>query len=86
MKHGPPRRVRPTMQLPHIDPVGIMHTPEGYARTAPVSRRLRLMAALVLVAFVAVMVTTTVVSLGRYCLTTDAANGAALPDSFRGDP
>lgn len=74
------------MQLPHVDPVGILRTPEGYTRSAPVSRRLRFFAAVVLVAFVSVMVTTTVVSLGQYCLTTDAANGADLPAEFRGGP
>lgn len=74
------------MRLPRLDPVGILHTPEGYTRTAPVSWRMRLLAGIVLFAFVAVMVTTTVVSLGRYCLTTDAADNAALPVHFRGGP
>lgn len=72
------------MKLPELDAVGVLHTPEGYTRNAPVPRRIRLLAALVLVAFVSVMVTTTVVSLGRYCLTTDAADNAALPAAFRG--
>lgn len=74
------------MKLPHIDPVGVLHVPEGFERTAPISLRLRLLAGAILFAFVAVMVTTTVVSLGRYCLTTDAGNNAALPASFRGTP
>ena len=72
------------MQLPTVNPVGMLDVPAGYERRAPVSRRLRLLAGVVLLAFVAVMITTTVVSLGRYCLTTDAANNAALPASFSG--
>lgn len=74
------------MKLPELDAVGVLHTPEGYTRSAPVPLRLRILAAVVLFAFVAVMLTTTVVSLGRYCLTTDAADNAALPASFRGEP
>lgn len=74
------------MRLPELDPVGILHTPEGYTRSAPVPRRLRVVAAVVLFVFVTVMVTTTVVSLGQYCLTTDAANNAALPEVFSGAP
>lgn len=74
------------MRLPELDAVGVLHTPDGYERTAPVPRHLRLMAAVVLFVFLSVMVTTTVVSLGQYCLTTDAANNAALPGAFHGPP
>jgi len=74
------------MKLPEIDAIGILRTPDGYTRSAPVPLHIRILAGVVLFAFLAVMVTTTVVSLGQYCLTTDAANNAALPEAFRGGP
>jgi hypothetical protein len=61
------------MQLHHVDPVGVLEHPEGYV-TLP--RRhpslVRIAAALLLGAFLAVSTTTTVYSLGAYCLTTYA--------------
>lgn len=62
------------MKLPRITPVGLLEYPEGY-RVSPrrYSARLRLAAAVVLGAFAAVSVATTVYSLGIYCLTSHAA-------------
>lgn len=59
------------MQLPRVNPVGLVEQPPGYvARPRAYPARLRLAAALLLGAFVAVSVGTTVYSLGVYCLTT----------------
>ena len=68
------------MEPPRINPIGLLETPEGYAATPRrFSGRLRLLAALLLTLFFGATVVTTVVSLGRYCLTTDAADTRALP-------
>jgi hypothetical protein len=66
------------MQLPRVNPVGILETPPGF-RTRPRSHptAIRLAAALVLVAFTIVVVVTSAVTLGEYCLTSHA--GAPLP-------
>jgi|HubBroStandDraft_3_1064219.scaffolds.fasta_scaffold33767_3 hypothetical protein len=47
---------------------------------------LRLLAAALLVLFLGAAVTTTVVSLGRYCLTTDGSDTRALPGGLRARP
>jgi hypothetical protein len=62
------------MDLPRVDPVGIVERPDGWF-SAPQSRRwpVRLAALFVLVAFATVSVATTVYSLTAYCLTTDAS-------------
>jgi len=68
-----------------VNPVGLTEVPEGYAaRPRQYSRRVRTAAAAALVAFALVGTVTTVVSLGAYCLTSDAANHAALPESYLG--
>jgi hypothetical protein len=68
------------MDMPHINPVGLLEKPAG----APESPRrfpfgLRLLAGFFLLLFLLVTVASTVTSLGRYCLTTDAADTRALP-------
>ncbi len=61
------------MGPPRISPTGVVEYPEGYRVGArSFAPGLRLLAGLVLVAFLAVGVATTVGSLGRYCLTRDA--------------
>lgn len=67
------------MEPPRINPIGILETPPELA-SAPrrFSRPLRLLAGLLLVLFALTTMATTVVSLGRYCLTTDAADTRAL--------
>jgi hypothetical protein len=47
---------------------------------------LRLLAAALLVLFLGAAVTTTVISLGRYCLTTDGSDTRALPGGLRARP
>lgn len=73
-------RVPEPVELPRIDPVGIVRYPEGY-EGAPraYSRGLRAVTLAVLVAFALVMVVTTGLTLGRYCLTTDAGAPGAFP-------
>jgi hypothetical protein len=68
------------MRFPRIDPVGRLEIRDGFrARPRPRTWKVRLAALLVLVAFVAVGVATTAVSLGAYCLTTDTADTRSLP-------
>jgi hypothetical protein len=43
-----------------------------------------MLAAALLLLFLGAAVTTTVISLGRYCLTTDASDTRALPGGLRG--
>lgn len=75
----PPRpSTRNVMKIPRVNSVGILEFPGSYEATP---RRLpavlRLVAACVLIAFVAVGTVTTVVSFGAYCLTSHA--GAPAP-------
>jgi hypothetical protein len=68
------------MDMPRIDPVGLLEKPaETQESPRRFSLRLRLLAGLFVVLFLLVTVATTVTSLGRYCLTTDAADTRALP-------
>jgi hypothetical protein len=67
------------MDMPRIDPVGLLEKPaETQESPRRFSLRLRLLAGLFIVLFLLVTVATTVTSLGRYCLTTDAADTRAL--------
>ncbi|MFL6236245.1 MAG: hypothetical protein ACJ76N_24145 [Thermoanaerobaculia bacterium] len=68
------------MEPPRINPVGLLETPADLD-TAPrrFSRPLRLLAGLLLVLFLLGTMVTTVVSLGRYCLTTDSTDTRDLP-------
>jgi hypothetical protein len=68
------------MQLPRINPVGVAEVPTGYQSTPRrFSPLLRWACALILVVFALVTFATTVVSLGRYCLTSDGGNVQQLP-------
>ncbi len=77
------------MEPPRVNPIGILETePDFVSSSRRYSPRLRLLAGLLLALFFGATVVTTVVSLGRYCLTTDAAdirvlNTRALPGSSR---
>ncbi len=63
------------MELPRVNPVGMVEHPRRYSATPRrYPRRRRVAAGIVLAAFLAVGVTTTVYSLGAACLTTDAAS------------
>ena len=75
------------LELPTVDAIGIVRYPEGYRPTLrPRSRPLRIAACVMLVLFAAVAVSTTVVSLGRYCLTSDGADATGLPRRFAPKP
>ena len=67
------------METPRVNPIGLVETPADFP-SAPrrFSRRLRLLAGLLLALFFLGTVVTTVVSFGRYCLTTDATDTRAL--------
>lgn len=64
---------------PRVNPVGVMEVPEGYVhsdvRHRPAIRRL---AWIFLVLFTGVTLTTSILSLGAYCLTSDGGDGRAL--------
>lgn len=68
------------MQLPEVNPVGIVQVPEGYTRTP---RRygsgFRLAAGLTLGVFVLVGIVSTVWTLAVYCLTSYAGAPITLP-------
>lgn len=72
------------MNIPRINPVGIVEHPEGYAATP---RRyplwLRGLVFVLLLVFGGVTVVTTVVSLGTYCLTTNGGDVRNLPEPQR---
>jgi len=68
------------MDIPRINAVGILEPPaEPSESPRRFSLRLRLLAGLFVLLFLLITVATTVTSLGRYCLTTDAADTRALP-------
>jgi hypothetical protein len=62
-----------------VGPAGLLEPPsEPSESPRRFSHRQRLLAGLFVVLFLLVTVASTVVSLGRYCLTTDAADTRAL--------
>lgn len=69
------------MEIPRVNAVGLVEHPEGYT---PTPRRyplwLRGLVLTLLLIFGGVTVVTTVVSLGSYCLTTNAGDVRNLPD------
>jgi hypothetical protein len=68
------------MEPPRVNPIGLLETPPDLTTTPRrFSRPLRLFAGLLLVLFLLGTMVTTVVSLGRYCLTTDSTDTRALP-------
>ena len=67
------------MQIPRVDPVGLLEIPSGFAaRPSPRPLRTRIAAAALVVAFLSVTVVTTALGLGRYCLTTEASRPSPL--------
>jgi len=67
------------VEPPRVNPIGILETsPDMVSSPRRFSRRLRLLAGLLLALFFLGTVVTTVVSFGRYCLTTDATDTRAL--------
>lgn len=72
------------MEPPRVNPIGLLETPQDLATTPRrFSRPLRLLAGLLLLLFLLGTMVTTVVSLGRYCLTTDSTDTRALPSGDR---
>jgi hypothetical protein len=72
------------MEPPHVNPIGILESPADLISTPrQFSRRLRLLAGLLLALFFLGTVVTTVISFGRYCSTTDATDTRALHSSSR---
>jgi hypothetical protein len=70
---------RPLVDLPRVSPIGILESPPDFAVSPRrFSRPLRLFAGLLLALFLAATLASSVVSLGRYCLTTDGADARAL--------
>lgn len=68
------------MEAPRVNPIGLVEAPPDFTATPRrFSRPLRLFAGLLLVLFLLGTMVTTVVSLGRYCLTTDSTDTRALP-------
>jgi hypothetical protein len=66
-------------RLPRVNPIGLFETPPDFpAAPRRFSRRSRLLAAALLLLFLGATLVTTTVSLGRYCLTSDAADTRAL--------
>ncbi len=74
------------MRIPEINPVGVLTRPESYAQ-APRSYPplVRVLAAVLVATFLSVVVVTSAVSLGAYCLTSDGSNTHALSTSYRYD-
>ncbi len=68
---------------PRVNPVGVAEIPTGYAQQP---RRyppgIRALAGMLLTSFVAVVLVTTAVSLGAYCLTSDTADTRSLPAAY----
>jgi hypothetical protein len=72
------------METPRINPVGIAEYPPGFsASPRPAPRWLRILAALLLLLFGFSVVSTTVFSVGRYCLTSDGGDTRNLPEAAR---
>jgi len=68
------------MRTPYVNAVGLTVYPHGYSDSPHrVSVALRVVAALLVVLFAVTVVATTVVSVGDYCLTSDAGDTRTLP-------
>jgi hypothetical protein len=67
------------MKTPRVNPVGIVEYPEDYRVSGQgLGRIRRLFALVVLIAFLVVGISTTIASLGSYCLTSDASDTRVL--------
>lgn len=67
------------LPTPRVNAVGIIELPDGYAQSETRhSPSIRRMAWLFLVLFASVTLTTSILSLGAYCLTSDGGDGRAL--------
>ena len=67
------------MEPPRVNPVGVVEQPEGYVvGPRALSLRHRVAAGIVLASFLAVVLVTTALSAGRYCLTSEASSPSPL--------
>ena len=67
------------METPHVNPVGLLQTPEDYAASRRrASRPQRLLASALLLFFFLATVASSVLSAGAYCLTSDGGDTRAL--------
>ena len=73
------------ISIPRINAVGVAELPPGHGPRTP-NLGLRAAALAMLTVFAIVTVITTTISVGQYCLTSDAANNAALPAAFHSEP
>lgn len=64
--------------IPVVDPVGVLHAPLDWRRTAAASPRRRSLALVLLLIFAAMTLATGALSLGAYCLTTDGSDGRRI--------
>lgn len=68
------------MRLPYVNAIGITVYPREFSARPHAPRRLlRILAAVLIVLFAMSVVTTTVVSVGGYCLTSDGGDTRHLP-------
>jgi len=75
------------MDVPRISPVGVPEFPPSYsASRRHIPLPLRILAAALALVFAFVVVTTTVVSVGSYCLTSDGGDTRMLPPPAAGAP
>ncbi len=70
------------MEIPRVNPIGILENPLG-GSPRQASRGVRVLASIVLVIFALATVISTVVSLGAYCLTTEPGDVRRLPGASR---
>ena len=72
-------REKPTAPIPRVDAIGIVQYPAGYsAAPRQYAPSLRVVATAVLIIFALVVVVTTGVSFGQYCLTSDGGDWSQL--------
>ena len=72
------------IELPRVDPVGVLHVPAGYGGSVhPRPWPVRVAAVALLAAFLGVGTATTVATLGRWCLTSQASG--PVPAAVRGE-
>jgi hypothetical protein len=68
------------MKAPYVNAVGLTEYPQEFSgRARRVSLRLRLLAAMLIFVFGFVVVSTSVISIGNYCLTSDGGDTRDLP-------
>lgn len=85
---GENRRVRwkrenPNMEIGQVNPIGRADIPPGFqAGRRRYSLAARVVATAVLTLFTVVVIVTTVVSLGSYCLTSDGSNASGLHQGY----